>query len=117
MDLISINIGSEKIVAEKSSKLLGVTLDCDQKWKSQIQGTGGVISNLISRLFLVRRLSRAISQDRLKRIADSLYTSIIRNGVQLYGKVRRTNLDPTDSLMDSLQLAQNKFARFVHLSG
>ena len=71
---ISINIGSDKIVAEQSAKLLGVSLDCNQKWKSQIQGTGEVISNLNSRLFLLRRLARAISKDRLIRITDSLYT-------------------------------------------
>ena len=59
---ISINIGSDKKVAENSAKLLGVSLDCNQKWISQIQGTGGVISNLNSRLFLVRRLARAISK-------------------------------------------------------
>ena len=108
---INILVGSAKIEAEQSAKLLGVTLDCNQKWKSQIQG---VISSLNSRMFLLRRLQRAISKDRLVRIADSIYSSIIRYGVQLYGKVRRTNLDPTDSLMDSLQVAQNKFARFLH---
>ena len=113
-DPISVSIGSEKIIAEPSAKLLGVTLDSNQKWKSQIQGTGGVISNLNSRLFLLRRLSRSISSDRLKRISDSLYTSKIRYGVQLYGKVRRNESDPMDKLLESLQVTQNKFARFVH---
>ena len=41
---IHINIGKEKILADYSAKLLGITLDCNQKWKSQIQGCGGVIS-------------------------------------------------------------------------
>ena len=94
--------------------MLGITLDNNQKWKTQIQGTGGVISNLNSRLFLLRRLARAISKDRLKRIADSLYTSKIRYGVQLYGKVRFNDSDPTDSLLDNVQITQNKFARFLH---
>ena len=77
---LSINIGTEKIQAEHSAKLLGITLDSNQKWKTQISGEGGVISNLNSRLFLLRRLARAISSDRLRRIADSLYTSKIRYG-------------------------------------
>ena len=111
---ISITIGNEQILAESSAKLLGVTLDSDQKWKTQIQGKGGVISNLNSRLFLLRRLARSIGSDRLKRIADSLYTSKIRYGLQLYGKVRLVELDPYDSLLDSLQITQNKFARFLH---
>ena len=111
---ISITIGNEKIMAEKSAKLLGVTLDNDQKWKSQILGKGGVISNLNSRLYLLRRLACSISRDRLKRIADSLYTSKVRYGLQLLGKVRLSNSDPSDTLLDALQIAQNKFARFLH---
>ena len=99
------------IKAESSAKLLGVTLDFDQKWKSQIQS---VVSNLNSRLFLLRRLARSISNDILKRIAYSLYTSKVRYGLQLYGKVRLGVLDPTDTLLDSLQTTQNKFARFIH---
>ena len=86
----------------------------NQKWKSQIQGPGGVISNLNSRLYLLRRLARSISNDRMKRISDSLYTSKIRYGVQLYGKVRIHDQDPLDTLLESLQVTQNKFARFLH---
>ena len=72
------------------------------------------ISSLNSRLYLLRRLARAISSDRLRRIADSLYTSKIRYGLQLYGKVRLLNNDPTETLLESLQITQNKFARFIH---
>ena len=111
---LCINIGTEKIKAENSVKLLGITLDSNQKWKTQISGEGGVISSLNSRLYLLRRLGRAISSDRLRRIADSLYTSKIRYGLQLYGKVRLSENDATESLLDSLQVSQNKFARFIH---
>ena len=67
------------------------------------------ISNLNS-----RRLARVISRDRLKRLSDSLYTSKIRYGIQLFGKVRLSESDPTDGLMECLQIAQNRFARFMH---
>ena len=50
----------------------------------------------------------------MKRISDSLYTSKIRYGVQLYGKVRIHEHDPLDTLLESLQVTQNKFARFLH---
>ena len=113
-DPLSIKIGKDNITAESSAKLLGITLDANQKWKSQIQGAGGVISNLNLRLYLLRRLAWSISNDRLRRIADSLYTSKIRYGVQLYGKVRLTVTEPTDSLIEGLQITQNKFARFIH---
>ena len=82
MDPLCIKIGTEKILAESSAKLLGITLDNNQRWKTQIQGTGGVISNLNSRLFLLRRLARAISKDRLKRIADSLYA--VKKQIKLF---------------------------------
>ena len=50
----------------------------------------------------------------MKRIADSLYTSKIRYVVQLFGKVRVNESDPTESLLERLQITQNKFARFMH---
>ena len=111
---ICITLGKEKINAGPTAKLLGVHLDCNKNWRTQIQGIGGTISNLNSRLYLLRRLQMVISKDRLRRIGDSLYTSKIRYGVQLYGKVRLNENDPTDTLLDSLQIAQNKYARFIH---
>ena len=63
---------------------------------------------------MLRRLATVISKDRLRRISDSLYTSKIRYGVQLFGKVRLNEQDQSDSLLDSLQITQNKFARFMH---
>ena len=47
------------------------------------------------------------------KVADSLYTSKIRYGIQLMGKVRTTKEDPTNSLLKKVQVAQNKFARFM----
>ena len=61
-----------------------------------------------------QRLSRIISQDRMKRIADSLYTSKIKYGIQLFGKVRLSESEPTESLLESLQITQNKFANFFY---
>ena len=42
----------------------------------------------------IKRLSNHISKDRLERVADSLYMSKIRYGVQLYGNVRMNEEDP-----------------------
>ena len=47
------------------------------------------------------------------RVADSLYTSKIRYGIQLMGKVRTSVVDPINSLLKKVQVAQNKFARFT----
>ena len=104
--------GLSTIEAVSSAKLLGITLDSKQKWVSQIKGIGGTISSLNSRLYLLRKLSRIISQDRMKRTAGSLYTSKIKYGIQLFGKVRLSESEPTESLLESLQITQNKFAKF-----
>ena len=42
-EIISIKIGNDYVSQEKSAKLLGVTFDANQGWKTQIYGPGGVI--------------------------------------------------------------------------
>ena len=69
---------------------------------------------LNTRLYLIKRLSNHISKDRLRKIADSLYTSKIRYGVQLYGNVRTKEEDVEQKLLGSIQVAQNKLARFLN---
>ena len=73
-----------------------------------------LISALNTRLFLIKRMSNFISEDRLRKIADSLYMSKIRYGVQLFGYVRMKNDDVEQKLLGSIQVAQNKLARFLN---
>ena len=47
------------------------------------------------------------------KVADSLYTSKIRYGIQLMGKVRTTKEDPKNNLLKKIQVTQSKFARFM----
>ena len=47
-------------------------------------------------------------------IADSLYTSKIRYGVQLLGNVRTKKEETEQKLMGTIQVAQNKLARFLN---
>ena len=110
---MSITVGDSQVTQEKSAKLLGVQIDDDQKWSSQITGKGGVISSLNSRLFLLKRLKNNINAERLKRVADSIWTSKLRYGLQLYAKVRTQETDPTNLLMSKLQVNQNKMLRVL----
>ena len=110
---IKIKVGNSVVTQVHSAKLLGMQIDDNQEWSSQITGQGGVISSLNSRLFLLRRLSNYISKKRLLRVADSLYTSKIRYGVQLLSKVRIIKEDPVNGLFKKIQVTQNKFARFL----
>ena len=43
------NVGNENITQETNAKLLGVTIDDNQKWHTQIYGKGGLLSSLNSR--------------------------------------------------------------------
>ena len=57
-----------------------------------------------------------ISKNRIRRIVDSLYTSKVRYGLQLLGKVRVSVSDPENGLMSKLQVTQNRMARFLNNS-
>ena len=50
---IKIKIGEITISQENSAKLLGITFNETQNWKTQIQGTEGVITSLNRRIYLV----------------------------------------------------------------
>ena len=111
---IKIVIGGVEITQEQSAKLLGITFDDDLKWNSQIQGKGGMLSSLNQRLFMIRRLNNSLKYDGLKKVADGLFTSKLRYGLQLMGQVRWMDEDFQSTLMDSLQKAQNKLLRFLN---
>ena len=53
------------------------------------------------------------NNDRLRKVANGIWTSKLRYGLQLYSKVRRNNQDPTNANMDKLQITQNKMARVL----
>ena len=48
------------------------------------------------------------------KIVDGLFTSKINYGLQLYGPVRTSNEDPFNTELNSLQIIQNKMARFLN---
>ena len=90
---------------------LGVIINESESWEDQISGKGGVLSALSQRLFLIRRLKNQMSKERLTKVADSLWTSKARYGLQLYGQVRLTNDDVLTGQLEKLQLAQNNLLR------
>ena len=50
----------------------------------------------------------------LKKLVDGLFTSKINYGLQLYGKVRVNNNDPTNEDIKAIQKVQNKMGRFLN---
>ena len=95
-------------------KLLGMTLEDNQKWDTYIHGKGCLISSLNSRLFQVKRLKNHQNSDSLNKVVDGLFISKIRCGLQLLEKVRLNKSDPSSIDLTSLQKIQNKLLRFLN---
>jgi hypothetical protein len=49
---------------------------------------------LNSKLFLIQRIKNQVHKDKLIKIAESLYISQLRYGLQLLGPVRLSDEDP-----------------------
>ena len=113
-DKITIKVGNENITQETNAKLLGVTIDDNQKWHTQIYGIGGLLSSLNSRLFMIRRLRNALNKESIIKIADSLYTSKLRYGLALYGKIRWNEEDVRTQEFKDIQKNQNKLLRYLN---
>ena len=113
-DTIKIKIGSAIVTQEKSAKLLGMTLDDAQTWNTHFCGKGGIMSALNQRLFTIRRMKNHLMPQGLRKLADSIFNSKIRYGLQMCGKIRWQNSDTTPKLMKDLQLAQNKMLRLLN---
>ena len=69
---------------------------------------------LNSRLYIIRRLKSHLSMKSIMKIVDGLFTSKIRYGLQLYGKVRTTVEDPTCADFKAIQLIQNDLLRLLN---
>ena len=50
------------MISEPNAKLLGLKIDENQEWSTQITGQGGMISALNPRLFIIRRLNNYIGK-------------------------------------------------------
>ena len=111
---MSLKIGNDVIEPEDHAKLLGITFDNNQKCNSQIQGKGGVISSLNQRLYMLRRLNNFVSKQALSKIADSIFTSKVRYGLQLLGKIRWSVQDPQQGDLQDIQVMQNKMLRLLN---
>ena len=85
-------------------------------WKTQINEKGGIIPSLNQRLFYIRRLRSSIGHQALLKISNGLFVSKLRYGLQLLGKVRWLNSDPSNQDMEAIQKCQNKLLRLLNNS-
>ena len=68
-------------------------------------------SSLNKRMFAINRLKNYLDKKALNKILDGLFTSKIRYGLQLYGKVRLDAQDPVNSDLKDIQTTQNRMMR------
>ena len=85
---ISVRISGDNVKRESSACLLGIKFQDNLQWQSQINGKGGLISALNSRLYIIRRLQSHLSKKSVFKVVDGIFTSKLRYGLQLFGKVR-----------------------------
>ena len=93
-----------------------MTMDDNQDWKSHIHGKGGIIPSLNKRLYTLKRLRNHLSDVCIKKVADSIFTSKLRYGLQLCSKVGWSSEEKMEGLMKDLQKTQNKLIRFLNKS-
>ena len=109
-----VRIGEEVVKRESSALLLGIQFQDNLQWKSQIYGKGGILSALNSRLYIIRRLKSHFSIKSILRMVDGIFTSKIRYGLQLLGRVRSTSSDPQCADLKEIQLIQNQLLRCLN---
>ena len=63
---------------------------------------------------MLKRLRNYLNKESLVKVANSLFNSKIRYGVQLFGKIRWEKQDPANNLLTSVQLIQNKMIRWLN---
>ena len=73
-----------------------------------------IISCLNQRFYLLKRLKNKINQKNLLTVTDSIFISKIRYGIQLYGKIRWSENDELNGLLEEIQKVQNKLARWLN---
>ena len=72
------------------------------------------ISSLNSRLYIICRLQSHLSKKSILKLVGGLFTSKLRYGLQLNGKVRISSSDPICEDFKEIQLIQNNLLRSLN---
>ena len=84
---VTVKVGDAIIEQEDHTKLLGMTLDEDQKWKSHVMGKGGLISSLNQKLYFIKRLKNHLPIKQIWKVAESIWSSKLRYGLQMWAQM------------------------------
>ena len=104
---IYLNTGSEIISPQAHEKLLGCTISSDFTWNEHLVNSESSLQRqLTSRINALRKISHSASFETRKMIANGIVMSRIIYVIQVWGGTK-------DYLIKTLQILQNKAARFV----
>ena len=101
------------VTQEHSTKLLGMSINDTLNWKEHFYGKNGLIASLNKRLFAIRRVANHIPREKLIQLAQAIWMSKMRYGLQLCTNVRTEEPERKNANMKSLQVAQNKLMRLL----
>ena len=110
---VKIRAGENYVIQEKSTKLLGVTIEESQSWREHFYGKNGLFSSLNKRPFAIRRVANQIPRNQLIQLAYALWMSKLKYGLQLCTNVRTEESEKKTGNMKSAQIAQNKLMRLL----
>ena len=106
----SIQVGGVTVPRSSSTKLLGVNIDDQHNWREHFTE---LQSALNKRTFSKRRISNQIPKKEVLKVVQCIWMSKLTYGLQLCNQVRTKLEDPSNSQMNSIQLAQNKMLRML----
>ena len=75
-----------------------------------------MLSSLNQRLFMIKRLRNSLNYSGLRKVAESLFISKVRYGLQLMGEVRWSDAESESVSLGLIQKSQNKLLRFLNKS-
>ena len=103
-------IGNFMVKEVKQEKLLGVTVSNNLKWEEHIKK---LVAKLRFRLFSLKRLSRQLPYNLLKRVADGIFMSHVRYGISLYCPIEIDLEDPHSLCIEKLRVVFNDCLRLL----
>ena len=104
---VKINTPTEEIKPIKSEKLLGIFIQDDLKWTDYLQNNEkSLIKQLTTRLNALKMISYVASFKVRLMIANGIFSSKLIFQISLWGGTE-------EYLLNSLQIVQNRAARFV----
>ena len=108
-ETIVMEIAGEELTSVDKEKLLGIKVASNLGWKNHIEYVCGKMEQ---RLSILRRLKNKVPQEKLKVIANAIFTSVARYGIAVYSRPRMHE-DPSCGELQKLQVIQNKMFRLL----